>query len=184
MIEDPQIPNPVGESLAERARLDLSLVRHVHAQALATTDPDQINGLGRTDQRIARSLRQTLALQAKLAREAQATRDAARRRHTSTNEIPAPDQAYEVADAVNNVIWAEHEHEPLERERLLDDLSDRLDYMVRAEAFDGQELTNAIVSCLCEELGLPHEHAIQWEDLPRPPEEQQVCWDFTRRGPS
>ena len=140
MIEDPQIPNPVGESLAERARLDLSLVRHVHAQALATTDPDQINGLGRTYQRIARSLRQTLALQAKLAREAQATRDAARRRHTITNEIPAPDQAYEVADAVTNVIWAEHEHEhePLERERLLDDLSDRLDYMVRAEAFDGQ----------------------------------------------
>ena len=84
MIEDPQIPNPVGESLAERARLDLSLVRHVHAQSLATTDPDQINGLGRTYQRIARSLRQTLALQAKLAREAQATRDAARRRHTIT----------------------------------------------------------------------------------------------------
>ena len=70
MIEDPEIPDPVDAALAELAGMDLPLVRHVHAQALATTDPEQINGLGRTYQRIARSLRQTLALQAKLAREA------------------------------------------------------------------------------------------------------------------
>ena len=127
MIEDREIPNPVDAALTELAGMDLSLVRHVHAQALATTDPDQINELGRTYQRIARSLRQTLALQAKLAREARADRDATRRRHTIANEIPAPDQAYDVADAVTNVIWAEHEHEPLEREKLLEDLAERLE---------------------------------------------------------
>ena len=97
MIPDPEPPNPVDEALAELAGLDLSLARHVHAQALATTDPDQINGLGRTYQRIARSLRQTLALKAKLARDA---RDHAPRHSARAREIPAPDQAYVVADAL------------------------------------------------------------------------------------
>ena len=184
MIEDDPTPNPVDEALTELAGMDLSLVRHIHAQALAATDPDQINGLARTYQRIARSLRQTLALQAKLARDERLDRERAPRRHPLLDEIPAPDQAYEVADAVTKVIWAEHEHEPLEWEKLTDDLAERLEEMVRAEAFDGQELTNAIVYRLCEDLGLPRERALQWEDLPEPPEEHQVWWDLTRRGPS
>ena len=151
---------------------------------MATTDADEINGLGCTYQRISRSLRQTLALQAKLAREARADRDATRRRHTIANEIPAPDQAYEVADAVTHVIWAQYEHEPLEREKLLEDLAERLETLVGDEAFEDQQSTNAIVHLLGGELSLPRERTAQWEDLPSPPDEHRVLWDFTRRGPS
>ena len=181
MIPDPEPPNPVDEALAELAGLDLSLVRHVHAQALATTDPDQINGLSRTYARIARSLRQTLALKAKLARDA---RDHAPRQSARAREIPAPDQAYDVADAVAKVVWAEHEHEPAEREKVLDELGEYLTDLVDGGAFDGQELTDALVHHLCEDLGLSPEVAQGWASLPEPPKDHQVWWDLTRLGPS
>ena len=164
--------------------MDLSLARHVHAQALATTDPDQINGLGRTYQRIARSLRQTLALKAKLARVEPDACERTPRRHSGPRETPAPDQAYEVADAVTKVIWTEHEHEPLERETVLEDLTDRLIDMVRAKAFDGQDDTDVLVIRLCERLSLSPEAAARWKKLPEPPEAHQVWWDLTRRWPS
>ena len=50
--------------IAELMAMDLTAVRHVHAQLLAATETDEINSLGRTYQRVARSLRQTLALKA------------------------------------------------------------------------------------------------------------------------
>lgn len=57
-------------SLAELAELDMALARHVHAHALAADDPATIADLARAYQRIARSARQSLALTAKLRRDA------------------------------------------------------------------------------------------------------------------
>jgi hypothetical protein len=53
--------------LAELAEMDLALARKAHAAALAAETSDEIAGLSRAYQRLARSLRQTLALKAKLA---------------------------------------------------------------------------------------------------------------------
>jgi hypothetical protein len=55
--------------LAGLADLDLLLVRKVHAKAMAAEMPADIADLARTYQRISRSLRQNLALKAKLRRE-------------------------------------------------------------------------------------------------------------------
>lgn len=57
-------------SLAELAELDMQLARHVHAHALAADDPATIAEMARSYQRIARSARQSLALTAKLRRDA------------------------------------------------------------------------------------------------------------------
>jgi len=57
-------------SLAELAELDMALARHVHAHALAADDPATIADMARAYQRIARSARQSLALTAKLRRDA------------------------------------------------------------------------------------------------------------------
>ena len=48
------------------AEMDLAWAEKVHAKAMAATEVDEINSLGRTYQRAARSLRQTLALKARL----------------------------------------------------------------------------------------------------------------------
>lgn len=56
--------------LAELAGLDMALARHVHAHALAADDPATIADMARAYQRIARSARQSLALTAKLRRDA------------------------------------------------------------------------------------------------------------------
>src|SRR3954451_21668750 len=64
--------SPIDEdeaALAELVAKDLAVVRHVHAQLMAATATDDVNSLGRTYQRVARSLRQSLALKAKLQRE-------------------------------------------------------------------------------------------------------------------
>lgn len=57
-------------SLAELAELDMALARHVHAHALAADEPATIADMARAYQRIARSARQSLALTAKLRRDA------------------------------------------------------------------------------------------------------------------
>lgn len=55
--------------LMELAQSDMALVRHVQAIALRTTEPETLNGLVRSAQRLARSVRTTLTTRAKLAKE-------------------------------------------------------------------------------------------------------------------
>ena len=54
---------------ARLAELDLAAAEKAHAKLMAAEETSDIAELGRTYQRMARSLRQTLALKAKLARE-------------------------------------------------------------------------------------------------------------------
>jgi len=75
MPHGPTFTDREQDHLAELAELDMALARHVHAHALASDDPAVIAELGRTYQRIARSARQSIALSAKLRRDA--ARDAA-----------------------------------------------------------------------------------------------------------
>ncbi|MBU1379007.1 MAG: hypothetical protein KKE02_07435 [Alphaproteobacteria bacterium] len=58
------------EHLAELTEMDMALARHVHAHALASDDPAVIAEMGRTYQRASRSARQSIALSAKLRRDA------------------------------------------------------------------------------------------------------------------
>ncbi|MBU1375430.1 MAG: hypothetical protein KKE02_17010 [Alphaproteobacteria bacterium] len=57
------------EMLARLAELDLAAAEKAHAKLMAAEEATEIAELGRTYQRMSRSLRQTLALKAKLARD-------------------------------------------------------------------------------------------------------------------
>ena len=184
MSETPTPMDPVQVALARLAELDLSLAEHVHAQALATTDADEINGLGRTYQRVARSLRQTLALKAKLARE---DREAVARQSSFTSfrdrrsSAPAtPAKGYELADAVTRVIW--DEAEPEEREVLLDKLGDRIRDYIDAPGFTTRPIDDDVVR-LAVELGLSPVVAAGWRQLPELPPEEAFHWDLDAEEP-
>ncbi|WP_293679367.1 hypothetical protein [uncultured Phenylobacterium sp.] len=69
MSEAPAPIDPDEAILAELAAQDMALARHVNAQALATTDPETLNGLVRSAQRLARSIRQSIAAKVRLTGE-------------------------------------------------------------------------------------------------------------------
>lgn len=71
--------------MAEQMELELEVSRRVQAKLLAADETDEINSLGRTWQRVARSLRQTVALKAKLTRD----RESAAREGAAAARSPA-----------------------------------------------------------------------------------------------
>ena len=119
--------------LAELAELDLALARKVHAAAMAAEEPAAIAELSRSYQRLARSLRQTLALQARLKREReqQIRKDgrAAERRRQIRRTVHKAD----IERAVERYIERETEGE--ESERLTADLDDLLAEAARRDDF-------------------------------------------------
>jgi len=74
MSEAADMPSREEEMLARLAELDLAAAEKAHGKFMAAEETDDIDRLGRTYQRLSRSLRQTLALKARLARERQAAR--------------------------------------------------------------------------------------------------------------
>ena len=87
------------EMLDRLAACDLAAAERVHGRLMAADEVSEIAELGRTYQRIARSLRQTLALKARLKREqAQAARDAA-----AANDAPGPPGGLAVARRARDV---------------------------------------------------------------------------------
>ena len=79
MSEEAPTPTREEEMFARLAELDLMAAEKAHAKLMAAEETSEIAELGRTYQRMARSLRQTLALKAKLVREREAA-EAARPR--------------------------------------------------------------------------------------------------------
>lgn len=77
MSADPATPDPDEQMLARLAAMDMAAAEAAHARFMAAAEPDESARAGRTYQKMARSLRQTLMLKARLAREArQAAREA------------------------------------------------------------------------------------------------------------
>jgi hypothetical protein len=132
---------------------------------MAAEDPEAVGGLARSFQRIARSLRQTLALKARLKRE--------RTREARENPPPAPprDEARiqarldEVRAAVQRVIW--HEQEGERADYLHDLLDERLPRLARDNAIGHRPLDDDIAA-ICADFGLTTRGAAAWRDLPDP----------------
>jgi hypothetical protein len=119
--------------LAELAELDLSLARRVHAQAMAATDAEALNGLGRTYHRVARSLRQTLALKARLARERQKALLEDRAEAERDLEARVFRHKAQVRAAVEGRVCAEVEREDLDF--LMMEVDERLEALTLEEGF-------------------------------------------------
>jgi len=173
MLDALIITEAEAAGLSELAALDLAMARDFAARAQAAEDPDTANELARSYQRVARSYRQSLALKVRLQAEiGRAQRDAP----------PVPRQEFrikartdEVREAVQRVIWAEHE--PAEGaeapegdeacDRLFDLLEERLGLLARDNRF-GLEPLDDHVRAVCRLLGLDGALARRWRDLPNP----------------
>ena len=140
--------------LVELAELDLAAARRVHERLMAAEDAAEVADLGRTYQRLARSLRQTLALKARLKRE----RERARDEQDDWDAPPGLSRELEdaihtrkiaVRAAVTRAIWTEAEGP--EVERLLEHLEGDLDLGAISDTFVREPL-DAHIARLCERM--------------------------------
>jgi hypothetical protein len=158
--------DPAEAMLAELAGLDLTLARHVHACAVATEDPSEVADLARAYQRIARSLRQSLALHARLKRDRERTERENPPPSKPTRDPACPaERKAALRTAVRRLAWAEYEHEPQEALDAFDRIEQRLELLAHDETWDTPSLDDHVIK-LCRDLRLPH---AAWRDLPDPP---------------
>lgn len=116
--------------MAEQMELELEVSRRVQAKLLAADETDEINSLGRTWQRVARSLRQTVALKAKLTRD----REGAEREAAAAKAPAAPGRA---ALDIPDLTTAERAH--------LDRAAARVRLRMELERRDWDEFDDATV---------------------------------------
>ena len=176
-----EAPPPISadEAMLNRlAELDLAWVEKVHAQGMAATETDEINSLGRTYQRAARSLRQTLAVKAKLKLDTQAA--ALKAKGWEPNPVAGfgakladldedlrnEQRIDDLMDAVGRVIVASTGNEPISTNEAFDRFDREMDDWILDELFGLEELNDHIAE-VCEALGLPEDLARQWRKLPK-----------------
>jgi hypothetical protein len=150
--------------LGELAQLGLSSARDLHARQLAAETPEQASRLAFALHRISRSLRQTLALQARLERDAQRAE-----REDAAEVVELDKRRFEkrkaqVKAAVESLIWTEAES-PEAYETFSLELEDLLAIETQdAEAFEDEPVDDQIAR-LCSRIGLQ----IPPPDDPPPP---------------
>jgi len=141
--------------LGELAELGLMLARDLAVEARAAEDAEEKVALAGSFQKVSRAVRLTLALDVKLARdaeraereaqmaarageaaaaqaEARADREA---RKAAEEASPTARQKARVRGVLNRLIWRECEGDAEEYDILTDDLDARLDEAARAEGF-------------------------------------------------
>lgn len=155
------------EMLGRLAELDLAAAEKAHARMMAAEEASEIAELGRTYQRMARSLRQTLALKAKMSREA--VQDARwLKAHTPPPAFDVrgrqvDDRMDELLDAVGRVICASTPER--EQAEVYDRFDRELDDWMEEDDFTTADL-DALVLRAAEALDLPPNLARTWRDLP------------------
>ena len=163
MSAPPDMAERHGAVLARLAELGLALAERLHEQAMAAEDPKTTADLGLAFHRISRSVRQTLALEAKLERDRQRdAREAAARSSTdddgpSAGELIAEDRRVrkrieDLREALEPHIWTESEGD--ERQDLLDMLDEILTYEIFEPAFATHSLDEHI-ALICGDLRIP-----------------------------
>jgi hypothetical protein len=156
------------EMLARLAEFDLAAAERVHGRLMAAEEAGEIAELGRTYQRIARSLRQTLALKAKLKRdrEAAAREPAAKAR---PGGVAVARRLRELRQALARIVWDEAEDADHATD-LEEEAQDLVTREMLGEAFCAEPLDDHVAR-LCLELGLSPQAAETWRDFPDPPED-------------
>jgi hypothetical protein len=140
-----------GRILAELSELGLALARGVQAQALAAEDPATVADLSLAFHRISRSVRQTLALEAKLERDRHRQDREDRTDAVREAERRVQHRKAQVRMAVERLVWSEAVED--EAERLLADLDNLLDEESLSDGFTESPL-EAHIARICRDLGL------------------------------
>jgi hypothetical protein len=144
-----------GRVLQELAELGMTHARAVTAQA-SVADPARANDLALAFSRIARAVRQTLALEARLAEDRKtAVTEIAQRR-----AFAARDRRSRVENLVERAIDAEASD--AEAENLYADLQERLEDADDLAGFYDRSVPE-IVALICKDLGVTPPH-IHWDD--------------------
>lgn len=156
----PETPmlDPDEAMLRQLAAHDLAAAERAHERLVAAEAPAELAELGLTYERLAGSLRRTLALKARLTRD----REAAEREaiafalpRTAAKAVRTGQRQRQVYEAIDAVIWAEHQAQRLDRPDAI--LALLLEHLA-AEAADDRfadEDPTALVARICADLGLP-----------------------------
>lgn len=162
--------------LGELAEFGLALARKLHDQGMAAETAEETAELARAFHSVSRSVRQTLALEARLAREGArqaredqvlAERIAAQDRAEAQRRARAPyeNRKNRIGAVLERLVYSEYEDEG-EIDRLMDEIVDRLSDDAQAEGFLEARIDDQIAQ-LCRDFGLsPPE---------RPQERPQEC---------
>ena len=135
-----------GRILAELAELGMSAARAVHGDLMAAEEPQVRAELGLTFQRLSRSVRQSLALEAKLARDERARAERAAQAALSHRKS-------RLKTAVEPLVWTEAEDDETAETRLTA-LGDFLDALSLDDDFlDGP--IEAQIARICAAFGVP-----------------------------
>ncbi|MEW5688083.1 MAG: hypothetical protein AB1942_24465 [Pseudomonadota bacterium] len=158
--------DPVMALLADVAKWDVRLAREAYERALAAEGNEAFNEQCRTYQRMARSLRQTLAIRERILRErrlAAAQRAALKPPRFDHDAVGA--RLKVLRDAVSRVAW--NEYEPEDVILKMRDIDMAISRMSLEDAeFATRPLADQLVG-LCEEFEIPTRRAGLWRDLPR-----------------
>lgn len=167
----PDMAERHARTLARLTELGLALAEQAFADADAAETPAQRNDAVKAFHTLSRSVRQSVALEARLAR--QQALDAREAQRTQAGEPPRRPGAVEISrrasavrTAVTRVIW--HEAEDDDSATWLEDaLNEDLGGACLRDDFCAETLDDHIVR-LCQALGLPETAARRWRDLPEP----------------
>jgi hypothetical protein len=152
--------------LVRLAELSLEAAAELHGRLLTAETPADAQGLGLAFDKVSRSLRQTLLLDAKLDKERRAAEREDEARAAKAAEARYPVRRARVRGAVLDCI-AEACERPEEAEELADALEDNLDSYLRDPEFEALPIAD-LVERLCRDLGLDLEDAEDDEDAEDP----------------
>ena len=165
----PPFPDSDEAMLDAVARMDFALAQRVHGLAMAAEVPAEIADLSRTYHRVARSLRQTLALKAQLKRQQMQDRShAPPPPQTGSDRRRLNQRCDDLRDAVARVAWNEHEANDWFVDCLYDYIAERA-----AEPGFGQSTLDEDVAEACDALGLCPDLAARWHALPPVPNDHE-----------
>jgi hypothetical protein len=172
--------------LARLTELGLALAERTFEEAETAETPAERIEAVKAFHTISRSVRQSVALEARLARQQvldarEAERVAAAAPPCKPSGVELSRRINSVRDALTRIIW--HEAEDDDTAVWLEEmLADGLSEAFSRDDFCAEPLDDHIAR-LCIEMGLPEELAQNWRDLPDPPEPPDPDADEADRPP-
>lgn len=162
MSEAKDIADRSQQMLARLAELTLDAAENLHGRLIEAEAPAEAQGLGLAFERVSRSLRQTLLLEAKLEKDVLAAQREVEALQARAAEALYPVRRARVRSAVIDAI-AEASERPEEAEELADTLEANLDAYLRDPEFAAMAFAD-LVDRLCRDLGLYDDQDDEDED--------------------
>ena len=172
MDSDAEMMQRHAALLARFAGQAASLAEDLHACALSAETRQEKEGYALSFQRMGRALRQTLALEAKLRKDAAREARGAEEHQAARKAEAVSSRRNAVKAEVTRLIWTEAERDTEARDHLELDLEERLFLEAAAETFLDQPI-ETVIERLAQDLGLtlPSQQSRQssWPGSSRPP---------------